>query len=369
MTSAHNILLFTLISDNEGPEPSSREIWNIFYHLYLDEHSLALLLVQCRKLINASVDIKHWLRSKYGFFLKPCNRHSLARIRKLWIMYAETAKFSPEDKSTFEKALQSKLKSSTEIHTAPFRPSAGPLTMDTISMMKKQFENFWDTGTTLPQNKHACASFPNPAFAYSTSKEIFALAKGAYPLASFHLFSAFAATLSSKPSRSSGTTVDIVGEARKQFDAWCRVFKASLKTPRKIVIRFFTGDVSVFCGAIGKNAANSNEYDRNATFPAPMTFDTIDTSQLANHTELLKIITSTIPLLNRESSATLYTETFESGGEDSTIRFLDRFCGNDLSIVSVLFDITPPAYVSGYNSYSNIHDIISHRVVRTPLYD
>ena len=53
MCVARNILLFTLIIDYED----SSNIWNIYYHLFLDNESLELLHIQIQKLYPLSASI------------------------------------------------------------------------------------------------------------------------------------------------------------------------------------------------------------------------------------------------------------------------------------------------------------------------
>ena len=52
--SARNVLLLTLIAE----KTSVPTIWNIFYHMYLDAGSHAVLIAQCKKLVEASADRK-----------------------------------------------------------------------------------------------------------------------------------------------------------------------------------------------------------------------------------------------------------------------------------------------------------------------
>jgi len=74
-----------MVADGE----SSLVIWCIFYHFFLDDNSLGLLLAQCRKLVQISNDMQTWSASQYGGFMRFCTDHSLAEIRRHWVLYLE----------------------------------------------------------------------------------------------------------------------------------------------------------------------------------------------------------------------------------------------------------------------------------------
>ena len=73
---ARDILLFTLIVDEGYPENAS-QLWNIFYHFFLDDGSNKLLVSQSTKLARLSVDMESWNSSEYSAFLRISSRSTL----------------------------------------------------------------------------------------------------------------------------------------------------------------------------------------------------------------------------------------------------------------------------------------------------
>ncbi|QRV77040.1 MYND Zn-finger protein [Ceratobasidium sp. AG-Ba] len=99
---------------------------------------------------------------------------------------------------------------------------------------------------------------------------------------------------------------------------------------------------------------------RSADPPAPTTFDVIDTSNLTDHLGLLNILIAIRPLLKEtiSSQSVLYTETLLSTGEDATKSFLDRIC-TTIPTISAVLGLAPRAYLSGFNTHSNIHELMT----------
>ena len=82
--AARNVLLFTLVPDGVP----LANIWNIFYHMYLDPESHSILVAQCKALLEASTNMKTWRASPYGAYLRFSTEYTLLEIRRHWDLYA-----------------------------------------------------------------------------------------------------------------------------------------------------------------------------------------------------------------------------------------------------------------------------------------
>ncbi|KIJ65876.1 hypothetical protein HYDPIDRAFT_151538 [Hydnomerulius pinastri MD-312] len=100
---ARNAILFTLLAD-DGAQDRLRSIWNIFYHLMLDETSLLLLLAQCRKLVELAKGAESWRAGPYGHFLTVCDAATLAELRRFWNLYLGTSDYTPHRRSESKTA-------------------------------------------------------------------------------------------------------------------------------------------------------------------------------------------------------------------------------------------------------------------------
>jgi hypothetical protein len=360
----------------------------MFYHFYLDQPSLSLLLSQCIKLIDASETLETWSNSRYGQFLHVCTSHTLTELRRHWSLYAQTERFAEKEKKRFKDAFaagaRAKLKSTVaknnEILTAC--RSAGPLWLEAIKVVPELFKRYWETGLISMDPKDVVdASCVNPTLAYSMSEEAFPLHYGTDPLLSYHLAGALAPVKSASTCTCESTkNHDLYGTAKEQFRQWCTSFKSSLENPGKIVIRLFTGDAIAFSRALHFCAANQSihsgiyvapwspatiildggDYGEGKGLYAPLSFDVIDTSNLTDHVGLLNLLIIAVPLMCPRPSSTLYTEILLSSGKDATNGFMERVCA-EIPVISLLLGLAPSGYVSNFTSRSNIHDILAYR--------
>jgi hypothetical protein len=156
-----------MVADSDpGNDAMLDNVWNIFYHFYLDKVSLNRLLDQCRKLVDMSITVESWSSSKYGGVFRFCTDASLLQIRNMWIKYLETETLSHSEKkalsSSFSAGMKDVLRTQKDVSTS-YR-SAGPLWLNLKSMGADHFDKFWTTGTTSKPASHI-----NPTFAYSLS--------------------------------------------------------------------------------------------------------------------------------------------------------------------------------------------------------
>ena len=365
-----------MVADGETP----LVIWSTFYHFFLDDTSLGLLLAQCRKLIQISNDIKTWSASKYGRFLRFCTEYSLEEIRRHWVLYLEMETMPVREKALLKsnfisgmKAVKSKY---SAVHSAV--NAAGPFAVEIFELAPKHFREFWSTGVTVgisPQSE----AYPhlNPTFVYSASGTKFNVHYGTDPIVSFHLAPIFTSIKGiQRPSTIS--IKEIVEGARQQFFSLCSSLKSrlSLESSANLTIRFFVGDALAFCRALhhcgdanltetgiytyawGGSQINFNvqDYSQNITRRAPLTFNFIDTSNLTDHLGLINILLLTIPLLQQNSSSTISTNTLlKTDTSDSALA--SKACA-DIPTLALFLGVAPSQYLSHFTSHSNKHSML-----------
>jgi hypothetical protein len=377
---ARNIILYTLVLDQEYPK-NSQLLWNIFYHLLLDETSLSLLLDQCRKLVGLSIDLATWAASEYSSFLEIGSKFTLDELRSYWSLCIESDSFTPSRKKQIKSKFLSRMSelSQSKEHSLDMSAgrSAGPLFFDAMSMAGTAGHLYWKTGITSQRQSDVDAAVHiNPTFAFSNDGEGSMAHYGTNPLMAFHLAPTFVESSSGEDAPS----LDAVYDAIKiQFSSWCSAFRDAVRDhPGNIKLRMLVGDALAACQTFQVAAAGGDPSVLPRVLPwkgslstldghgyadgtAPLTFDVIDTSNLCDHLGGINLLLASTPLLKQTPTATLYTETLLPFGEDPMASITERFCG-DLTTISLLLNLTPISYLCGYTMRSNVHEIISYHM-------
>ncbi|KIM36063.1 hypothetical protein M413DRAFT_449391 [Hebeloma cylindrosporum] len=384
---ARNILLLTMITDDVSPV----DAWPIFYHFFLDRNSYNILLAQCRTLVQSASDMRTWKSSKYGAHFRFCTDHSLAEIRRHWVLYLESGDLSDKDqkvlKRTFNSGMKSVLDRSVNVISA--LRSAGPVGVFSIhDLGPKSFRTFWTTGVTSATSASKTSPpFVNPTFVHSLSGKHFNVHYGTDPILAFHLAPVMGDI---KGAQSSPTLSpnDLVASSMDQFRSWCSSFKRRLASGSKanIIIRFFVGETLAFCRALAickelqvtntgvyvspwsgmQISFDPEEYGGPST-TAPLAFSVIDTSNLTDHAGLLNILIATVPLLQRRPWAVLYTNTlvvntFDNGAPTSGLTVMtEKACG-DIPTLSILLGVAPSPNLFHFTTHSNKHEVIASSI-------
>ncbi|KIJ65882.1 hypothetical protein HYDPIDRAFT_87876 [Hydnomerulius pinastri MD-312] len=382
---ARNAILFTLLAD-DGAQDRLGSIWNIFYHLMLDETSLSLLLAQCRKLVELAKDAETWRAGPYGHFLTVCDAATLAELRRFWNLYLGTADYTPAQAKRFKDGVLKGMKEVVERNSGSLPTtsarSAGFLAPLATGVVARQFGEFWSSGVTDDGSKRdRKAPCVNPTFAFSMAGDNFAVHYGTDPVAGFHLAEVFAA----KTVPNAVSHQDIVRAARTQFNRWCTALitllrRSNVSSPL-LVIRMFGGDALSFCHALryskiaqitvtpinvapwtcSRIEFDDYHYGKDAPSPAPTSFNVIDTSNVLDHVGLMNVLVVTAPLLRKSPSATLYTEGLLKSGDDPSKAILEHVCG-ELSTMSLLLGVVPSNFIFQYTTRSNAHEAMGHAI-------
>ncbi|KIK55165.1 hypothetical protein GYMLUDRAFT_264290 [Collybiopsis luxurians FD-317 M1] len=329
---ARNILLFTLIIDNE---PSKEDLlWNIFYDIYIDATAMRALIQQCRKLVNLAADVSTWHASSYGLLLRICTQQTPFELRRLWTLYERFNDQPAGRKTTVNRAFSEVSNKSKNLFVVGSSRSAGPFHLLATEPLSKHFQEFWSSGVHAnDKNVVAKAKLINPTFLYSNAGEGFLVHYATDAFASFHLAPAFSDTRSEHgalPSERLPQRISCESDSLRAM-RWPSVFYYTAKLPP---LPRLTRSILL----------------------TPLTFDVVDTSNLADHLGLLNILLVISPLLSRTPHSSLYTETLLATGSDTTRGFLELACG-DLTTISILLNLVPSSFVSRFNSHSNIHEL------------
>ncbi|KAG1865927.1 hypothetical protein DFJ58DRAFT_863736 [Suillus subalutaceus] len=376
---ARNVILFSLLADEDAVQKVP-QIWNIFFHFYLDKASHDLLILQCRKLVELSSDLDSWHNGPYGHFLRMCTRDTLAELRRLWQLYVKTTTFSPSKAKGFKSTYAAGIRASKAKFGLVCTSSraAGPLSMYALKMAGDHYNIYWETGicSAVPK-RPAEVSHPNPTLAYSLAGDKFAVHYGTDPLSCFHLAEALAPAVGNTHHPEQVTLTDVVNVCKTQFSRWCtsvsKVLRSQGPPSSPLIVRCFVGDALSLCQAFGyynstRSASTSfpvapwkhaciafdpDAYGTGTQSPAPTMFNIIDTSNLLDHIGMLNILTVTSPILQRTPSATLYTEGLYDGSPKDT--FPQQLCG-DIATIGLLLGLVPVSFISQFTNRSGMHE-------------
>ncbi|KAF2502343.1 hypothetical protein BU16DRAFT_554409 [Lophium mytilinum] len=373
---ARNVLLFTMISEDDvGVRDET--LWNIYYHFYLDDESLASLLFQSQKLLAAASTLDHWHDSKYGRFLKFCDANTISGVKAIWNKWADSdgnAKTKAHHRKRFETELS--LATDLDMGTGPNVTavrSAGPLSIQAVREVSQVHADFWRFGVTTTDSKRITAStHPNPTFS-STASDNATIHYGTNPITGFHLATAYAPLTNDSPLRPMNDGIPqtgiVVQSAKTEFYSWVTAFQISIK--KKLCFRFFAGDAMAFCHTLHRDDNNNWYHDMWHSKPiildpvsygahgtAPVTFDVVDTSNLADHVGAVNLLVAAVPILSKSPCSTLYVETSLRHQETTEETVNALLCGN-FQTIAFLFGVLPVEY---WTNVSELGTTIDHTV-------
>ncbi|EDQ98981.1 uncharacterized protein LACBIDRAFT_318427 [Laccaria bicolor S238N-H82] len=369
---ARNVLLLTMIADRRP----YATIWNIFFHFRLDKDSHTALIDQCKKLIEHSETAQKWKVSPYASYIKMSTDYTLKELRRHWTLYVGMEELPNSRLAPIRDAFDRLSKKNSKEGTNTATRSLGPLQLRGFTIIPEHFRNYWKTGVTFVDGKRiAAATLLNPTFVYSLGGEGCSVHYGTDPLNLFHLAALFG------NAKSAVSMAEVVKAANKEFAGWCSSYLDSLSSSSPPIIRFFVGEATAVCRALrafgdvgilnsGVPVAqwktqliqlSGDEYYTSASGGAPVNFNVIHTSNLEDHIGLLNVLVTSLPLLSREPSSVLYTESLLFLGQDSATKEFTEHLHADLSVIGLLIGLSPVDFLCGFSSRSNTHELIMHR--------
>ncbi|KAK0443908.1 uncharacterized protein EV420DRAFT_1575331 [Desarmillaria tabescens] len=335
---ARNILLFTLLVDTKA---DNIEIWNIFYHFYLDNASIQRLWDQCSTLVRASQSLESWQNSPYSSAIRMCTDHTLQVLHNQWALYLNTKSMSEGERARRKKQFCFEAESIAQReHSISPCWSAGP------DVTTEHFKNFWHTGVMMSETHSTSLPHMNPTFLYSLQGDTFNVHYATDPIRAFH----------PRLVRRTGppTMESVIRAAKTQFSQWSQAFRDTV-AEGAIILRFFNGDALALCDALQELRRSGTTLTSVGTSywtgTPPSCYNVIDTSNLSDHLGDMNILAGTVPLLRKDQFSALRTQTLlsKSLGRSLPQSFVERFCG-DVSTLSLLLGVAPVSYITRYST-------------------
>ncbi|KKZ65717.1 hypothetical protein EMCG_08475 [[Emmonsia] crescens] len=383
---ARNVLLFTLVlDDNEGAADASM-LWNIYYHLFIDDKSLSLLESQVKMLCRFSSSLRVWHKSKYGRFLRFCDSKTLDLVRNVWYSYIHVS-----DKTTYTASFRSAIQACLDVKAATTGNgidlsgacAAAPNALQALKDLPGLHSRYWKNGSTSNDPK-APNVRPNPTLA-PLENDTAMLHYATDPLLGFHLVTAYTPVDRESPFYRKEPAYthahSAVEAARLQFNTWCQSFKDVHKS---VTLRFFTGEALAFCHTlqhlnttkeISANwfrtsyhfdifSLDGEDYALHGT--APLTFDAIDTSNLIDFLGGINLFIAAGPLLRKKASSTLYAESLSKYVPDVDVLLDDLFAGH-FPTVSILLGVFPIQYYTNASAVANVEEQLMEDIHKCPM--
>ena len=361
---ARNIVLFTTITNG----CRATELWELFYHFYVPAETLSILRTHAASLVEASKSTHMWASSPYGKYIDFVDKSTLRELRSYWIRYASTEEF-PQARIAI--AQRSKEIGSMNLITGI--RSAGPLRPNAIEAVADVYRDFWKTGVVAGNREDLSRlngkGEVNPMFAVSSaaSRE-FAVHHGVEPLLGFHLPEAFQDESQKQAEAASQQSKRVVTIAKSQFKAWCESF-GTYASKDRVRLSFFCGEALALshhlqlamtldkmlgstartyvkpwsaCPLLLDGRVNVNQSRDSSLGP----FNVIDTSNVGDHVGLINLLSATAPLLRRNASSVLYTESLLLASENISAS-LSTVLGSDIATFSLLIGLAPSGLLTG----------------------
>ena len=369
---ARNVVLLTLITSGRP----STELWDLFYHFYVPRGTLSVLRTHAAALVEASKSTEQWASSPYGKYIQYVDKATLQELRRYWTRYASMEEFSQA-----RTAIAQRSKEIGSMNLGTGIRSAGPFWFNASETMGYVYREFWKTGVVAGNSEDLShlngKGEVNPMFAVSSAaSRDFAVHYGAEPLLGFHLSEAFQEIFTKQQGGVSEQSKRAVAIAKSHFKAWCESFGDYVSHDR-VHVSFFCGEALALSHALQLAIALDQKLSQVAwTYvkpwsPCPLLLDghvnlnapeylrydpfhVIDTSNLGDHVGFINILSATAPLLRRNASSVLYTESLLMASEDVSAS-LSTVLGSDVATFSLLIGLAPSGLLTGvtFDAVSN----------------
>jgi hypothetical protein len=339
-----------------------------------------MIRVQSEKLLALSASLESWNKGPYAACIRIVNTETIASLRRYWRNYS-----SPRNSTV---TLTQKFNSAIEKVYNRYYRSVRP-----VDALTKSARILWDVSRDRCDHDPPCR-FINPLFAYSDcAGNRFAIHQDTSHLAGFHIVASYATltpgTLYDDRHVSGDPEFEIsygaLTTAVMEYRSWCNAFRQATQRSKEnkgLQIRFFIGDAVAFCMALHElrepvDVANcysrpgsaqrlclDGDYAANARDPAPVTFNVIDTSYLADRVGLLNILPHTVLAL-QTSASVLYTNTRVENVQQESKLLENMLCG-DVGVMCTLFGVVPRPYLSGLTTQA-YHQYFPRHHSLTPI--
>ncbi|KAJ3545440.1 hypothetical protein NMY22_g2440 [Coprinellus aureogranulatus] len=352
---ARNVFIYTMLLDQSDSDTVNR-LFKLYCDICIDKGTFALLVAHCSKLLDLSTSLERWQSHPYGALIQFSTMDSMFALRRFWRRYLCEGRDMKKLKSHVLREM--KKVHEARVGGAPVPTamrSAGIMAPDMAFLAPDHFIHYWSHGVTgVDPEEVGDATHVNPTLLYSSHGEDFNLHYGTDPLVCFHLAPALALWT---------------------FARWCSGFhrRVNMRTVgAEVQLRFFAGNAIGLCKALlsvsrggpltpkehadvwgGTTISFLDIYLWHSPRPAPVTFNIIDTSNVADHMGFLNILLIAAPLLRRDESSVLFTHSLSSSidrrnGLVSALETIDI----PLPLLSIVLGVIPERMSSSFTSHS-----------------
>ena len=380
--------MLSFLLDGLETDQDFDKLWNVYYHLYIDEYTFEFLAAQVEKLSAAAVSLDTWRDSKYGKALRFADAATFKDVQAGFAKYAKAVKDKNKPAYTTSfRAYIDKIKYlrksifDDQVPMATGYRSVAPAA-EALDDITDQFRNYWKTGTSsAPTGSLLPHNIPNPAFATTASDRVL-LHHAINPTLGFHLDPAYTGLTEGSPLKIKASDKlpgrdQLAKAAQIEFRAMAKAFQA---LHGNFTIRFTSAEALAFCYTL-QNCSSSDrteltaswyrrqqdaraleldafEYGTGAAVKAPVAFDVVETSTMSDHLGVLNILVAAVPVLVDAASSTIHMETLIRNDVDQDETFATLLCGDTLAM-SLLLGITPAEYYTNTRTTSSFDEAAS----------
>jgi hypothetical protein len=152
-------MLTLILDDTNGTRV--RQLWNLYYHVFIDGESASLLRSQATKLVELAQSLKSWDEGPYGTVIRFCDSVTLEKTLKLWKLYA----LGPAQEEIYKEAqnmLKAQWKAAKDLQATKISGTGfvgddlrafAPLLVQGLEDSGKFYRTYWKSGTCLEDNK------------------------------------------------------------------------------------------------------------------------------------------------------------------------------------------------------------------------
>lgn len=187
------------------------------------------------------------------------------------------------------------------------------------------FEEYYEKGYLSPTREKRLQLNPTFVFTESANDE-YCVFYSSHPLKCYHLINAylnFEGFDPENPHQLVEIEKAIMETARLQFSQWWDAY-TKMASAMQIVIRVFAGDALEFCQALLVPNLGQAHFQAGTlepiqilsvpNSPQPITFDVIDTSNLADNLGILNVLVNCVCLMNAAGNSILFTDILLQSG-------------------------------------------------------
>lgn len=312
-------------------------LWNISFHLHLNEKDLTVLHAQAAKLVSLSETASSWQSGSYAQFVDFHDESTRVRVRAIWQFYsnssasvASNTMIRPHFENTMKREDWHNLAESGGMGSLYDRRSTMPIDSVDLLLDIRAVRQHYSQYRSLATDKAELVNvkLANPTLV-SGDESRFLLDWTTQPFSGFHMANRY---ISHSEQRHYGEVrvAEFVAEAQKQFKAWIRSFR---EQHRRMKIVAAVSDSLTFADSLIRPTGGNLDDQK------PKLFNVIDTAMLIDYYGAISLLVHVIPLLEQSPSSTLLTDLIHRDGQSHLITSVSSLLYGDLKTMSLLLGL------------------------------